>query len=192
MGIVFEASQPRLGQRVAIKILRPDVLGDADTVDRFGREARLAARITSRHIVRILDVDRTEMGLPFIVMELLEGWDLASELRARGVLPIELAIGIAKQIATGVEDAHRAGVVHRDLKPSNVFLCNDDQLGAAPGAKLVKIVDFGVSKLIAQDMDLTATAATLGTPRYMAREQIRAAKNADARSDVWSMATILY
>ena len=190
MGIVYDGELIRLAQRVAIKVLRPEILTEPELVMRFDREARLIAKMNSEYVVRVLDVDTTDEGLPFLVMEKLDGRDLGSEIRARGPLPIPEAVEYMRQICAGVAEAHRAGIIHRDLKPSNIFLVRRE--GASEtDPRQVKILDFGVSKMVG-DTNLTATESTLGTPRYMSPEQIRSAKSVDERTDVWSMAVIMF
>lgn len=190
MGVVYDGELARLEQRVAIKVLRPEILGEPDLVARFDREARLVAKMKSEHVVRVLDVDVTADGLPFLVMEKLDGHDLGLEIRRRGPLPIGEALEYVRQICAGMTEAHRAGIIHRDLKPSNIFLVRRES-SPDPHERQVKILDFGVSKIVG-DANLTATESTLGTPRYMSPEQIRSAKSVDERTDVWSIAVILF
>jgi serine/threonine protein kinase len=187
MGVVYEAQHVRLRQRVAIKALLPKFLPIADVVARFEREGRTAAQLRSRHVARILDVDVTPKGLPFIVMEYLEGRDLDTELQQRRRLPVGEAVGYVLQACQAMEEAHAAGIVHRDLKPANLFLCPDR------GAFVVKVLDFGISKSASdEDARLTGTHSTVGTPLYMSPEQVRTPKNVDARTDIWSLGVILF
>jgi eukaryotic-like serine/threonine-protein kinase len=190
MGIVYEALHRKLAQRVAIKVLLPEFLADTKQVARFEREARLAARLRSEHTVRIFDVDSTPAGVPYIVMERLEGRDLADEVDARGdVSPSELVLWM-RQICAAVEEAHRAGIIHRDLKPSNVFLCKVGDRTVA------KVLDFGISKALHGSIgDVTATTTqdrVVGTPRYMSPEQVRGAAEVDGRSDIWAIGVMMY
>ena len=190
MGVVYEAMHLRLRQRLAIKVLRPDLPDLGRVVERFEREARSAALLHSLHSARVFDVDTLPSGLPYFVMEYLEGQDLDTELGATGPMPIEDAVDIAIQVAEAMAEAHRAGIVHRDLKPSNLFICRK------PGAvwPIVKVLDFGISKCDA-DADgerLTPHAAYFGTPHYAAPEQLRDAAAADERSDIWSLGVVLY
>ncbi len=188
MGVVLEAFQDRLDRAVALKILHPHVRADKEIATRFEREARAAARLTGPHVVRVLDVDNLEDGSPVMVMELLTGRDLAAELQRRGPLPVQEAVGYVLQACAAMAEAHRLGIVHRDLKPANLFLQDD-----ATGRRLVKVLDFGISKLMSiQDVAMTSTQSMLGTPLYMSPEQVRSAKNVDARTDVWSLGIILY
>jgi serine/threonine-protein kinase len=189
MGIVFEARHKKLGQRVAIKFLLPGELERPDAVARFDREARAAALLRSQHAVRVLDVDQTSEGLPYIVMEYLEGHDVGTELRARPRIPLPEAVDWVLQTCVAMAEAHGSGIVHRDLKPSNLFLTT-----AAHGPPLLKVMDFGISKLLAveEQTELTSTETTLGTPSYMAPEQLVSAKTITPRADVWSLGVILY
>jgi serine/threonine protein kinase len=191
MGVIVEALHEALGQRVAIKILRRDLTARTELVERFVREARAAARLTSDHVVRVFDVG-THDGLPFMVMELLEGEDLSSELARRGRLPVHEVVEIGIQALHGIAEAHTLGVIHRDLKPSNLFRAL--RAGAAPR---MKVLDFGISKLendemFAYDRSLTSTRSMLGSPAYMSPEQVRSSRGVDARTDVWSAGVILY
>ena len=187
MGLVFEAEHLRLRQAVAIKFLRPDVLAMPDAVERFEREARTSVRMRGPHVVQVLDVDSDAEGRPYMVMERLRGRDLECELQARGPLPISLAVDWVLQACAAVSDAHAEGIVHRDLKPSNLFLAEDR------GVRIVKVLDFGISKL-ARDAEpsVTAASAAVGTPLYMSPEQLRSSKDVDGRTDIWSLGVILY
>ncbi len=188
MGVVYEATHVRLRQRLAIKILRPDVADFGEVVTRFEREARAAARLQSIHTARVIDVETLPNGLPYIVLEFLEGRDLDAEIAEVGLLPIEDAVDVVLQVAEAMSEAHALGIVHRDLKPSNLFVCRVDK----SGRRVMKVLDFGISKSEAEDRRLTPTHAYFGTPYYAAPEQLRAASAADARSDVWSLGSILF
>jgi serine/threonine-protein kinase len=135
----------------------------------------------------VLDVGTTESGAPYMIMEYLAGRDLAAELAARGPLPIAEAVGYVLQACEGMADAHRAGVVHRDLKPANLFLTRDRD-----GKKIVKVLDFGVSKITGASLALTHEMAVIGSPYYMSPEQIDASRDVDARTDVWALGVTLY
>ncbi len=193
MGVVVAATHLSLHEQVALKFLHPRLVGREVTVSRFLREAQTAARIKSDHVTRVLDVSVLSSGLPFMVLELLEGHDLGRVLRARGPLPIAEAVGLVVQACAGVAEAHALGIVHRDLKPANLFLTRRPD-----GSPLVKVLDFGISKIGEADQEgnaeltLTVTDDVLGSPQYMAPEQLRAPKGVDARADVWSLGMILY
>jgi eukaryotic-like serine/threonine-protein kinase len=193
MGIVVSATHVGLGQRVAIKFLLPEARRSADAVERFLREARIAAKVKSEHVARVSDVGTVgDDGTPFLVMEHLEGADLGAMLRRDGALAIEEACEITLQACEALAEVHAAGIVHRDLKPSNLFVTR-----RADGAPCVKLLDFGISKLTdaggeADDPALTATSTIMGSPAYMSPEQLRSTKEVDARSDVWSLGAVLY
>jgi len=185
-GVVLSAMHTGLKQRVAIKVLR-DAGGVA--AERMAREARAAVTLQSEHVVRVMDVGR-DGGHVFLVMEKLEGSDLGALLKERGSLPVPEAVDYVLQACAGVAEAHARGIVHRDLKPSNLFLAR-----RSDGGPLVKVLDFGISKSDApgdSDASLTGPAEVLGSPMYMAPEQVRGAHNADHRSDVWSLGVILF
>ncbi len=189
MGVVLAAQHLVLGERVAIKMLLPDAIKVEGVIARFQREARAAARIQSEHVARVMDVGVTDTGSPYIVMEYVEGRDLADELGARGPLPVEEAVGYVLQAAVGVAEAHALGLVHRDLKPPNLFLAK-----LSGGRTLVKVLDFGIAKDIAdsKSVELTNTFSALGSAAYMSPEQIRMAKSVDPRSDVWALGVVLF
>jgi serine/threonine protein kinase len=187
MARLYEAEHLRIDARYAVKVIHDDLSRDTDLLARFEREARAAARIHSEHVVRLVDVLRTQDNRPCLVTELLEGEDLQALLDRVKKLPVSQAIPIARQICRAVADAHAVGVVHRDLKPSNVFLCkSEDQ-----GGPLVKVFDFGVAKL-EDDDKLTRTDAVMGTAAYMAPEQAKSAAGAGPLSDVYSTSAVLY
>jgi serine/threonine-protein kinase len=188
MGVVYEATHVRLRQRLAIKILRPDLPDFSGVVARFEREARAAAQLQSIHTARVIDVDSLPGGLPYIVLEFLEGRDLDAELEATGPMRVEEAVDIVLQVAEAMSEAHALGIVHRDLKPSNLFVCRVGN----HARRVIKVLDFGISKSESEDSRLTPTHAYFGTPYYAAPEQLRSASTADARSDVWSLGAILF
>ncbi len=188
MGVVAIAMHLQLEQRVAVKVLHDQLAADPATVERFLREARTPMRMRSEHVCRVLDVGQLEGGAPYIVMELLAGSDLHALVRARGPLSLATATDYVLQAMVAVAEAHALGIVHRDLKPANLFLAR-----AIDGSPLVKVLDFGIAKSPARgDVQLTSTAAVLGSPGYMSPEQLRSAKDVDARSDIWALGTILY
>jgi serine/threonine protein kinase len=190
MGVVFEATHLKLRQRVAVKMLLPGMLAHDIIVTRFEREARASAQLRNRHAVRVMDVDVTAEGLPYMVMELLDGHDLQVELDRRGRLPYAEAVDIVLQACSAMIAAHQIGIIHRDLKPANLFLAQE---GDAHEARTVKVLDFGISKVQADgDAKLTVADSVIGTAMYMSPEQVRSSENVDARSDIWSLGIILF
>jgi eukaryotic-like serine/threonine-protein kinase len=191
MGVVVSAFRGDLEQRVAVKFLSEAAAERPDAAERFRREARAAAKIRSEHVARVLDVGTLESGQPFMVMEYLEGNDIADELRRFTYLPIIEAVEFILQAIEALAEAHAAGVVHRDLKPGNLFLAR-----RADGSRRVKVLDFGISKALGgssvEELSLTKTAALIGSPLYMAPEQMRSAKDVDTRADIWSLGAMLY
>jgi serine/threonine protein kinase len=194
MGSVFSATmldQEGLeeGGKVAIKVLQSRHVRQSEFLDRFIREARVAARLTSPHAVRVFDVGRLDGGVPFFVMEFLQGVDLARHLERVEVLSIQRAADYILQACSAVSEAHELGIVHRDLKLANLFLARE-----AGGEDRIKVIDFGVSKLLRPldgGGDVTATTVVMGTPAFMAPEQMRSSK-VDARVDVWALGVTLY
>lgn len=192
MGIVVAAVHIHLDERVAIKLLRPEGAAKGEAAERFMREARAAVKIKSQHVAKVLDVGVMADGLPYMVMEYLEGRDLGEELDRNGPMPEAVAVDYVLQACDALAEAHKRGIVHRDLKPSNLFLSKNQK------PPIVKLLDFGVSKfkdnslLANTSPSLTAEAALLGTPYYMSPEQIRSAKDVDERADVWALGVILY
>ena len=187
MGAVYEAVHPTLHKKVAIKVLRPELAVDGPTVQRFFNEARAASAIRHHNIIEILGLGLLPGGVPYIMMELLEGECLSRRLAQQGPLPVASAVALAIQIARGLEAAHGAGIVHRDLKPDNVFLVGGDQ---------VKLLDFGIAKLLgvlsANSVD-TLAGTVFGTPPYMSPEQCRGGHvEIDQRSDIYALGVILY
>jgi serine/threonine protein kinase len=197
MGRVYEAENLAIGKRVALKfvtLVTGAAGGGTVARARFHREARAVAAVESAHIVQIFDTAETEGGDPFLVMELLQGEDLAARL-GRGRLEVGEALDLTAQALRGLRRAHAAGIIHRDLKPENLFLVpgDDDRV-------VVKLVDFGLSKHVGPPgpeegsgpVSLTADGALLGTPLYMSPEQLEGAPDVDHRADLWSMGAILY
>jgi serine/threonine-protein kinase len=187
MGVVVAARHAELGQRVAIKLLKEGVLADADTEQRFFREARALARLQSDHVVRVHDVGRREDGTPFMVMEYLEGDDLSAVLRARNSVPFEEVVRWILEACTGLAEAHARGLVHRDLKPGNLFLAK-----RLDGSARVKVLDFGIAKSTRSRSKLTGARVFLGSPRYMSPEQLHSSRTVDARADIWSLGCVMY
>jgi serine/threonine-protein kinase len=189
MGSVWLASHLRTGRRVAVKLLEDRYLSNAAIVKRFGREARAASAIEHPGIVEVLDLDCTEDGVPFIVMELLEGETLAQHLESHGPLDQQQALDVFVPLLDALEAAHERGIVHRDLKPDNIFLLPP----GAGGKRPVKILDFGISQKADEVRShLTQTGAVLGTPHYMSPEQALGESDLDARADVYAAAVVLY
>ncbi|HEY3820574.1 MAG TPA: serine/threonine-protein kinase [Polyangiaceae bacterium] len=190
MGAVYAASHELLGQRVAVKVLLSDIAGSAEGQQRFLNEARAAARLDSEHVARVMDVGMLESGLPYMVLEYLEGCDLAQALETRRALPVAEAADYLIQTCEALAQAHHAGIVHRDLKPSNLYLARRQD-----GTSRVKVLDFGISKFSESAQSpqaLTMTSSMLGTPCYMSPEQFVAPKSVDLRTDIWQMGIILY
>jgi serine/threonine-protein kinase len=191
MGIVVAARHEQLDQLVAIKFVREEALENEDAVQRFLREARAAVKLKSEHVARVLDVGKLESGSPYMVMEFLEGNDVSKVLERDGPLPVEAAADWVLQACEAVAEAHAAGIVHRDLKPENLFLAR-----TVGGAPKIKVLDFGVSKAIGGGsgdvFGLTRTRAMLGSPLYMAPEQMRSSRDVDARADVWALGVVLF
>jgi eukaryotic-like serine/threonine-protein kinase len=191
MGQVFVAEHLLLKQKVAIKFLSK-ATADASTAARFVREAQVMLGLHSEHIVRVFDLGISDRGTPYIVMELLEGCDLAVyRERAGGKLPIEEAVDFVLQACEGIAEAHNRQIVHRDIKPSNLFLTSRSN-----GTPMVKVLDFGISKfgnsMGGDNPELTESLTLLGSPGYMSPEQLRSSKDVDHRSDIWSLGVVLY
>ncbi len=198
MGVVYEALHLALGRKVAVKTMLEEVSADAQIGARFEREARAASAIGHPHIVDVFDLGRTSDGLLFMVMELLDGESLGTLLKRTPKLPISLAVHLMSQVLSGLGAAHKHGIVHRDLKPDNIFV-----LGSEERPNFVKIVDFGISKVIAPSTpgrpNVTAKVAgtmvgsVLGTPLYMSPEQaIGQVASIDHRTDIYSAGVVLY
>ena len=192
MGIVFEVHHELLDRAVAIKVLAPEVLGSQEAVSRFMNEARAAAKITSDRVVHVLDVGVLDGGLPFMVMEKLDGRDLGDLLREPGALDVDVVVDLLVEAAEGVAHAHVEGIIHRDLKPSNLFLAERPDRST-----VVKVLDFGISKLTSPgggstSGSVTSTNTILGSPLYMSPEQLLSAKTIDGRADIWSLGVIAY
>jgi len=188
MGVVVEAMHEELDQRVAIKLMAEHAASNTEWAARFAREARAAARIRSEHVVRVFDVGKLDTGQPYMVMELLEGEDLGAVLD-RGKLEVHVAVDYVLQACEALAEAHAGGIVHRDLKPANLFVTSKSD-----GSACVKVLDFGISKVTGdmRGVTVTNTSAIVGSPLYMSPEQMKASKNVDARTDIWSLGIILH
>jgi serine/threonine-protein kinase len=186
MGMVVEVTHVELEQRMAIKLMLPEVAMSPELVERFLREARAAAGLKSQHVTKVFDVGRLETGALFMVMEHLTGSDLTGVLKTRGPLPVDEAALYVLQACEALAEAHRRGLVHRDIKPANLFLTR-----AADGSPCIKVLDFGVAKATAE-VSKTGTGALLGTPLYMSPEQVRGERDIDARTDIWALGVVLY
>jgi len=193
MGAVFAARHEQLGHRVALKL--PVRAGAPGAVDRFLREARATAAIESEHVARVFDAGERAPREPYLVMELLTGDDVSAILAERGAVAQEEAVSWILQAGLGLAAAHARGIVHRDLKPANLFLAR-----RADGTSIVKVLDFGISKLRSAgdreeedgDAALTRTGQALGSPRYMSPEQMEGSPDVDERADVWALGAILH
>jgi eukaryotic-like serine/threonine-protein kinase len=185
MGQVLLAVHLGLDQKVAVKALLPAMGKSRDAVTRFTREAKALARLQSEHVARVFDVGTLDNGLPYMVMEFLDGSDLAYLVDTRGPMPIADAAELALQACAGLAEVHAAGIIHRDLKPSNVYVVT-----RSDGTPCVKLLDFGISKM--EGAAITRTAAIMGSPGYMSPEQMRSTKDVDERTDVWALGAILY
>ncbi|HJL18184.1 MAG TPA: serine/threonine-protein kinase [Sandaracinaceae bacterium LLY-WYZ-13_1] len=187
MGAVFRAVNTRIDKAVALKVLYRGYARGSDAERRFLREARIAGSLGHPHIVEVFDLGHLDDGKPFQVMELLEGQSLAERIQTDGALPEHEVLEIADQVLSALEAAHERGVIHRDLKPENVFLTR------WRGATVAKLLDFGVSKSLAEHtLSITRTGVVVGTPYYMSPEQARGQGEVDHRIDVWAMGVLLY
>jgi serine/threonine-protein kinase len=188
MGAVHEVRDEKTNSRCALKVMLPGVVEDPDLRARFAQEARITGEIRSDHIVRVTDADiDAATGMPFLVMELLHGEELGKLLRERGTLTAEEVVAYLSQVALALDKAHAAGIVHRDLKPGNLFVTYRDD-----GSPCVKILDFGIAKLIAARGHQSQTTKTMGTPLYMAPEQIRGKGSVTHRTDLYALGHIAY
>jgi serine/threonine-protein kinase len=187
MGVVVAAVHLELERLVALKFLLPEAASHPEFVLRFSREAKAAAKIRSEHSVKVIDVGALPSGLPYMVMEYLDGEDLKQVVTRLGTLGVETATGYVLQACEALAEAHHLGIVHRDLKPANLFLSR-----ASTGEPLIKVLDFGISKTAQSDVQLTQDATLMGSPNYISPEQLTSAKSVDPRSDIWSLGVILY
>ncbi len=188
MSVVYRAMHLELDQHVAIKILSASALVMPEYVARLKREARAASRIRNEHVVRVFDIGELDGGIPYLVMEHLEGSDLSALLARKGPLSVHLAIDCILQACEALAEAHAVGIIHRDIKPANLFLTE-----SADGSPCLKVLDFGISRSLSRPAlsPLTDPGIVLGTPSYMAPEQMEGGA-IDARSDIWALGAILY
>jgi hypothetical protein len=192
MGVVAAAHDLTTRSTVAIKFMQPSALTQPQALRRFVREAQALYALDNQHIARMLDVGNVASGAPYIVMEYLEGRDLCARLSAEGPLPIADVVVLLVQACQAVQAAHAENILHRDLKPANLF-----ETRGTDGQPVLKVLDFGISKLVSSDAfsgetALTGASGYLGSPAYMAPEQMLGASEIDARCDVWSLGVVLY
>jgi len=191
MAVVASAEHLVLGERVAIKFLVPAAFDDDLLRQRFQREARAAVRIRSEHVARVIDVSTLPNESPYIVMEYLEGTDLARRLQRQGPLEVQEVANYVCQACDAIGRAHTLGIVHRDVKPANLFVARQHD-----GSERVKVLDFGISKTALTDsgenVSLTRSRATLGSPLYMSPEQMASASTVDGRTDVWALGVTMF
>jgi len=191
MGTVVAASHLQLNQPVALKFMLPAIAADPQAAARFLREARAAVRLSSPHVGRVLDLDSLPNGTPYLVMELLEGITLAQALQEQKRMSATVALGWVRQALSALSEAHALGIVHRDFKPANLFLARK-----VDGSTQLKVLDFGIAKSIHPDIEKglsgTSSQMLLGSPPYMAPEQVNPGATVDARTDVWACGVVLY
>jgi serine/threonine protein kinase len=192
MGVVIKARHVQLDEPVAVKFLLPKFTANEEALARFEREARAAFKIKSEHVSRVLDVGRLKSGAPFMVMEFLEGTELAVVLDEEAPLPFEQGVDYVLQACEAIAEAHALGIVHRDLKPENLFVTR-----RRDGSACLKVLDFGLSKLLPTDPNkrqraLTTTEQVMGTAHYMSPEQWMSTKDVGPETDIWSLGVILY
>jgi eukaryotic-like serine/threonine-protein kinase len=186
MGSVWVAAHAGLGTEVAVKFMSPDFSQNPNLVTRFSREAQAAAHLRSPHVVQIFDHGVTPDGVPYIVMELLDGESLQKRLKREGPIAPAITSQIIAQTCKALTRAHQLGIVHRDIKPANIFLTVADE------ELFVKLLDFGVAKQEGRDFSMTRTNEKVGTPFYMSPEQLISAKHVDFRADLWSVGIVAY
>jgi eukaryotic-like serine/threonine-protein kinase len=186
MGSVWVAMHEALQTEVAVKFISPEIATNPEAVARFKREATAAAQLRSPHVVQVFDHGVTAEGVPFIVMELLEGEDLATRIGRFGRLAVADVVSIVSQACKALGRAHARGIVHRDIKPENIFLVDTE------GESFVKLLDFGIAKREDAGLGMTTTGTMVGTPYFMSPEQVMSARDVDLRCDLWSLAVVAY
>ena len=188
MGTVYEAVHQRVPRRFAIKMLNPEILGNKEVFERFRREAEIASSLGSQHIVQVFDFNHAEDGAPYMVLELLEGHDLAKRISTRGRMTLKQTTALMDQLGQALTKAHAAGIVHRDLKPANIYMTRVDN-----NEDFVKVLDFGISKILHGNTGATRTGTVFGTPNYMSPEQAEGRQGEiDHRTDIFAVGAILY
>ncbi len=188
MGVVVVARHVALDERVALKFLLPEFASHPEASERFQREARAAVKIKGEHVARVSDVGTLETGSPYMVMEFLEGIDLSQALQKYGVCQVPDAIDYILQASEAIAEAHGHGIIHRDLKPANMFLTRRHD-----GTPMVKVLDFGISKMSGGGVDnLTRTTTSMGSALYMSPEQMQQTRGVDNRTDVYALGISLY
>jgi serine/threonine-protein kinase len=188
MGVVYEVTHARLAGRYALKLFARNDADDGEARKRFRREADIVSSLRHPHIVQVVDFDQMPDGRPYLVMEMLDGESLSERLLRKGPLPLPMVVLVVKQVASALSAAHARGIVHRDLKPENIFLVRV----AGQEEDLVKVVDFGISKIKESGQRLTGERVLLGTPYYMAPEQTRGAAHVDEKADQFALGAIVY
>lgn len=188
ISVVYEATHLGLGTSVALKLLRPQALQCPELVKRFAQEARIAIQLRHPNVVTVMDAGELSEGVPYMAMELLAGEDLGQCITRHGKLSVAQAVDYGMQLCAALAQAHARGILHRDLKPTNLFLTETE------GRSQLKVIDFGISKqtIMQPGQYISLTKEIVGTPAYMSPEQMRSARDVDARTDVWSFGITMY